>query len=164
MSGQVDSRASRASTSDGLHRLSAWIDAGNEHREAEARTWGRLAKVSEECGEVIAAYIGMTGQNPRKGFTHGALDVEEELLDVAVTALCAVAHLRGNDPTHDLDALLAEKVERVVTRVLPPLASREERAPRCPSCRAPEALLPSGFCAGCASWPGRANGDSGSSS
>lgn len=116
----VASGASRTSTSDGLHRLSAWIDAGNEHRNGEARTWGRLSKVAEECGEVIAAYIGATGQNPRKGMTHTPLDVEEELLDVAVTALAALAHLRDNDGT-DLIVLLDYKVDRVVTRALPPL-------------------------------------------
>jgi hypothetical protein len=78
--------------------LSAWIDeaAANQERDAEARTWGRLAKISEEAGEVIAAYIGATGQNPRKGYTHTQADVEKELLDVALTALAAYEHLTGN--------------------------------------------------------------------
>lgn len=79
-----------------LAALSTWIDDGNQHRDPEAITWGRLAKVSEECGEVISAYIGATGQNPRKGVTHNLAHVRKELLDVAVTALCAVEHLDGN--------------------------------------------------------------------
>jgi NTP pyrophosphatase (non-canonical NTP hydrolase) len=102
-------------TSMQLHVLSRWIDAGNEHRDPEAVTWGRLSKVAEECGEVIAAFIGATGQNPRKGVTCTGHDVQEELLDVAITALGAVAHLNNNDGT-DLLALLANKVQRVVVR------------------------------------------------
>lgn len=79
-----------------LCSMSRWIDEGNAHRDSEAITWGRLAKVSEESGEVIAAYIGMTGQNPRKGVVNSADDVRKELLDVAVTALAAHEHMTGN--------------------------------------------------------------------
>lgn len=81
-----------------LAMISDWIDNSPENlaRDPEARTWGRLAKVSEECGEVIAAYIGVTGQNPRKGITHKPDDVLKELLDVAITALCAYEHMTGN--------------------------------------------------------------------
>jgi NTP pyrophosphatase (non-canonical NTP hydrolase) len=103
------------STSTRLHALSAWIDEANAHRDPEAVTWGRLAKVAEECGEVIQAHIGATGQNPRKGITGTSHDTQEELLDVALTALCAVAHLNGNDGT-DLIAMFAEKVHRVSVR------------------------------------------------
>jgi hypothetical protein len=81
---------------DDLAKLSRHIDAANQHRDPEAITWGRLAKVPEECGEVIAAYIGVTGQNPRKGVTHTRADVCKELLDVAVTALAAYEHMTGD--------------------------------------------------------------------
>jgi hypothetical protein len=82
-----------------LVRLSRWIDesAPNAGRDPEARTWGRVAKVAEECGEAVAALIGATGQNPRKGMTHSMDDVERELYDVALTALAAAEHLRGHD-------------------------------------------------------------------
>jgi NTP pyrophosphatase (non-canonical NTP hydrolase) len=80
-----------------LTELSKWIDAGNTGRDPEAVTWGRLAKLTEESGEVIAAFIGQTGQNPRKGVTHQLADVIEELLDVAVTALGAIEHLTDHD-------------------------------------------------------------------
>ncbi len=80
-----------------LVALSKWIDEGNVHRDPEAITWGRLAKIAEENGEVIEAFIGWTGQNPRKGVTKGREDVEKELLDVAITALGALEHLRGHD-------------------------------------------------------------------
>lgn len=97
-----------------LVELSSWIDRGNEHRDPEAATWARLAKITEEAGEVVAAYIGATGQNPRKGVTHSAADVEDELLDVAITALSAVEHLRGHDG-RSLE-LLEEKLRRILDR------------------------------------------------
>lgn len=88
-------------TSNMLAELSKWIDESpaNMARDPEAATWGRLAKVSEECGEVIQAYIGVTGQNPRKGVHASIDDVKKELLDVAVTALAAYEHLEGNKDT-----------------------------------------------------------------
>lgn len=94
--------------------LSRWIDAGNDHRDPEAITWGRLAKLAEESGEVIAAFIGATGQNPRKGITHTVADVGDELLDVAITALAAYEHLTD----HEGFALhrLGEKVLAVAAR------------------------------------------------
>lgn len=80
-----------------LAALSVWIDSANYDQgwAPEAVTWGRLAKIAEEFGEVIAAHIGATGQNPRKGFTHTWTDVNKELLDVALTALCAWEHMNG---------------------------------------------------------------------
>jgi NTP pyrophosphatase (non-canonical NTP hydrolase) len=103
-------------TATSLAALSTWLDSENQKmgRDGEAITWGRLAKVGEECGEVIAAWIGATGQNPRKGFTHTPSDVIEELLDVAVTALGAVEHMVGNDGKSM--ALLEDKIRRVVAR------------------------------------------------
>lgn len=94
--------------------LSEWIDAGNKDRAPEAATWARLAKVSEECGEVVAAFIGATGQNPRKGVTHSMADVVDELLDVAITALGAVEHVRQHDGL--AFSLLEEKVAKVAER------------------------------------------------
>jgi len=57
--------------------LSRWIDERNQDRDPEAATWARLAKITEEAGEVVPAQIGATGQNPRKGVTHAPADVEE---------------------------------------------------------------------------------------
>jgi diadenosine tetraphosphate (Ap4A) HIT family hydrolase/NTP pyrophosphatase (non-canonical NTP hydrolase) len=94
--------------------VSRWIDQANARRDPEAITWGRLAKLTEESGEVIEAFIGATGQNPRKGTTHTLHDVQEELLDVAVTALGALEHLRGHDERSM--ELLRDKVARVTRR------------------------------------------------
>jgi NTP pyrophosphatase (non-canonical NTP hydrolase) len=71
-------------------------DPRNAARDPEARTWGRIAKIGEEFGEVIEAYIGATAQNPRKGQTHSIDDVRQELFDVALTAFAAWEHLSGN--------------------------------------------------------------------
>lgn len=87
---------SMTTTGQRLAQFSQWIDNAQGLRDAEAITWGRLAKVSEECGEVIEAWIGVTNQNPRKGVTHTRDDVAKELLDVAVTALAAYEHMVGN--------------------------------------------------------------------
>lgn len=97
-----------------LVALSRWIDAPNAHRDPEAQAWSRIAKVAEEHGEAVAAYIGATGQNPRKGVTHSLDDVTDELLDVALTALAAVEHLRGHDG-RAFD-LLAAKLAAVARR------------------------------------------------
>ena len=105
-----------AEASAALTALSVWVDGGNDHRDPEAVTWGRLSKITEEAGEVIAAWIGVTGQNTRKGRTHTVRDVEAELYDVAVTALTAVAHLRSNLPgdhvMHDLCTKLVAVADR----------------------------------------------------
>jgi hypothetical protein len=99
--------------------VSQWIDnaPGNRGRDPEALLWGRTVKVSEEAGEVIAALVGALGHNPRKG-VHDTLEhVEYELLDVSMTALCALAHLytrKGETP--DLLALLAQHVRTVAER------------------------------------------------
>lgn len=53
----------------------------------------RILKVVEEVGEVAAAVIGVTGQNPRKGVTHTVLDVKAELADTILTAMVALATL-----------------------------------------------------------------------
>jgi NTP pyrophosphatase (non-canonical NTP hydrolase) len=93
-----------------------WIDESpaNASRDPEARTWGRLSKVAEEAGEVISAFIGVTGQNPRKGVSDTMDHVVEELLDVAVTALVAYVHVRpGESPMRAFEAHLDSRMKRV---------------------------------------------------
>jgi hypothetical protein len=103
-----------ARTANQLAALSEWIDRGNAHRDPEAVLWGRVGKVTEEAGEATAALIGATGQNPRKGHTHDMMDVVQELLDVAVTALGAVEHITGNQGA--ALSMLDEKVHNVCSR------------------------------------------------
>lgn len=105
-----------------LVRISYLINDHNFGRDPEAITWGRVAKVSEEAGEVIDALILATGQNPRKGdaiidpvdgfdFTN----VKKELLDVVCAALCAYEHVdnhRGRS-MHDLHDFILTRKQRL---------------------------------------------------
>ena len=56
----------------------------------------RILKVQEEAGEAAEAWIGYLGQNPRKGVTHTAEQVADELADIVVTALVAIEGLGQN--------------------------------------------------------------------
>ncbi|KOU99098.1 MazG-like family protein [Streptomyces sp. XY533] len=95
-------------------RLVGWLDAENGTGEHERSM--RLIKLTEEVGEVSQAYVGMVGQNPRKGVTHTAADVADELCDVIVTAAVAL-HGFTDDPA----GTLAAKLDAVAARSLPPL-------------------------------------------
>ncbi len=102
-----------------VHAVSQWIDdaPANRERPAEALLWSRVAKVAEEAGEVVAALIGATGANPRKGVDATMADVERELLDVAFAALCAVDHLRTAAGQEGIAIdLLAEHIRTVAER------------------------------------------------
>ncbi|MGW7053090.1 MazG-like family protein [Streptomyces sp. NPDC054887] len=98
-----------------INGLVEWIDGENGRDAHEVAM--RIMKVTEEAGEVSAAYIGMTGQNPRKGVTHTVEDVQDELCDVILAAAVALASL--TDKAQDvLDAKLAKVAARAaeVTR------------------------------------------------
>lgn len=70
-----------------------WLDRHNVLTQEEMGL--RIMKVQEEAGEAAGAWIGYTGQNPRKGRTHDKEQVAAELVDVAVTALVALHSLTG---------------------------------------------------------------------
>jgi NTP pyrophosphatase (non-canonical NTP hydrolase) len=59
----------------------------------------RILKVCEEAGEAAQAWIGYTGQNPRKGQSHTKEDVCQELADVIITALVALESISQNSQT-----------------------------------------------------------------
>ncbi|MEV4970610.1 MazG-like family protein [Streptomyces scopuliridis] len=92
-----------------IRDLVAWIDSNNGRDQHEIAM--RILKVTEEAGEVASAYIGMTGQNPRKGVTHTIQDVQDELCDVMLTASVALASL-SDDPAAVFDAKLRKVAER----------------------------------------------------
>jgi NTP pyrophosphatase (non-canonical NTP hydrolase) len=94
---------------DGLH---AWLDANRAHDGADGLLL-RVLKLSEEVGEVAQAVIGATGQNPRKGTTHGWQDVQAELCDVVITALVALRTL-----TPEAREVFTAHLERVSRRSL----------------------------------------------
>lgn len=92
--------------------ITAWLDTSNPagpHEDAM-----RVLKLAEGAGEAAAAYIGMVGQNPRKGVTHTQMDLLNELADVAVTALCAMQHFTRDEK--NTRAVLAAKVAAIIGR------------------------------------------------
>ncbi|MEV4927887.1 MazG-like family protein [Streptomyces roseoverticillatus] len=72
----------------------------------------RLLKVTEEAGEAAQAYLGMQGQNPRKGCTHTRGDVATELCDVILTAMVAL-HAFHDDPATLLASLARHRNQRL---------------------------------------------------
>jgi len=99
----------------------AWMDADLDDNASPAykaqplaQDWARIAKLSEEVGEAIEAWIGVTAQNPRKG-EHGTIDdVLDELADVVLTGLAAIQHF-----TKDSDStlqILSSKLDRHIAR------------------------------------------------
>jgi NTP pyrophosphatase (non-canonical NTP hydrolase) len=75
-----------------IDRLATWLDQGSTLPE-ETKTILQILKITEEAGEVAEALIGVTGQNPRKGFSHSWQDVENELCDVVITAMVALTRV-----------------------------------------------------------------------
>jgi NTP pyrophosphatase (non-canonical NTP hydrolase) len=88
-----------------IRNLVAWLDTNNGRSDAEISL--RILKLTEEAGEVAQAWIGVQGQNPRKGATHTHPDVQDELCDMIVTAAVALASLIDN-PQDVLDTKLAK--------------------------------------------------------
>lgn len=97
-----------------ISRINAWLDQSNFRMNPELDESMRIMKIGEEYGETVAAYIGMTGQNPRKGVTHSRSDVLAELSDVVITAMCAIQHFtQDGDVTR---AVIASKVASIMDR------------------------------------------------
>ncbi|MFI0794679.1 MazG-like family protein [Micromonospora rubida] len=89
-----------------------WLDTANGTGDVELTC--RILKLTEEAGEAAGAWIGVLGQNPRKGVTHSREDVAAELADVAFTALVAIESL-GLDPQSLLHACAAKVRARTGT-------------------------------------------------
>jgi NTP pyrophosphatase (non-canonical NTP hydrolase) len=92
-----------------IRDLVAWLDDQNGRSDHELAM--RILKVTEEAGEVAQAYLGVHGQNPRKGRSAGWSDVTDELCDVIVTAVVALATIT-DQPQEVLDAKLAKIANR----------------------------------------------------
>lgn len=87
-----------------------WLS--EENGPSAHETAMQLLKITEEAGEVVSAYIGMTGQNPRKGVTHTPGDVIAELCDVILAAATAL-HRFTPDPATALDHHAARVAWRI---------------------------------------------------
>jgi hypothetical protein len=97
--------------------LVAWLDAVNPRTDHEIAC--RVMKLTEETGEAVAAYLGMTGQNPRKGTCATTADLASELCDVIVTAMIALATITGtaDDAEANLHAHLAARFTHLLARI-----------------------------------------------
>lgn len=78
-----------------------------------AQDWARIAKVGEEFGEVVDAYISYTGQNPRKldQPQKAMWHVYEELADVLLTGVYAMLHF-AKDPTECRDIIVTRQMHQ----------------------------------------------------
>ncbi|MFI9231343.1 MazG-like family protein [Streptomyces rimosus] len=95
-----------------VRAVTAWLDAHNGTGEDE--TAARLLKVGEELGEAVQAYLGTTGQNPRKGITHTLADVAAELCDVILAAAVSLGNFT-DDPAHTLNTVVRTRSDRLKT-------------------------------------------------
>ncbi|MCW2898884.1 MAG: hypothetical protein JWO67_1149 [Streptosporangiaceae bacterium] len=75
-----------------------------------------IMKIAEEFGEAVQAYIGVTGQNPRKGVYGTREDVQKELADVIVTAGIAMIAIADGD-VEQARAYLEKRLAVVTERV-----------------------------------------------
>jgi NTP pyrophosphatase (non-canonical NTP hydrolase) len=110
MSTSIEDTAGSGTVWDAVVQARRWLDDENGRSDQELTM--RILKIVEEAGEAAAAWVGVTGQNPRKGVTHTRQDVADELGDVAFTALVAAASI-GFDP----EAVLARVADKIRARL-----------------------------------------------
>ncbi len=99
----VDSRAT--DMWEILARQADWLDRSNGTGDHE--TAMRLLKIVEELGEAASAYLGVVGQNPRKGVTHTPEELADELIDTSASVLVAL-HSFTDDPKSVFETKLAK--------------------------------------------------------
>lgn len=102
-----------------IEQVDLWLDgAVSEHykRQPLAQDWARISKVGEELGEAISAFIGLSGQNPRKGIYASYDDLANELADTALTAIFALQHFTKNTST--VKHILLSKQQAIYERMV----------------------------------------------
>ncbi|WP_063752567.1 MazG-like family protein [Streptomyces sp. NRRL S-350] len=119
---------------ESVDELVAWLDGQSTQSPQEERLL-RILKLSEEVGEVGAAVIGATGQNPRKGVTHTWEDVQHELCDVVFSALVALRTL-----TPDAARVFADRLAYVEQRSAASRSGREDCRPEAEEAAEEEAV------------------------
>ncbi len=98
---------------DHVARTVAWLDAANGRGPHETAL--RVMKIAEEAGEAVAAYLGLTGANPRKGRTATPDELADELCNVVLAALIALTTVTGGTP--HAESRLAAHVAARATRL-----------------------------------------------
>lgn len=82
---------------------------------------GQIMYLAEQVGKVGRAYVGMIGQNPRKGVTHDRWDVVRALCDVVCTTFMVLRAF-----TRDPEQHFAEHLDKVAARSLSPATGVDE--------------------------------------
>ncbi|MEU7200100.1 MazG-like family protein [Streptomyces sp. NPDC045470] len=103
-----------------IRAVKAWLDGCNGRGPEETAL--RLLKVTEEAGEAAQAYIGVRGQNPRKGTSHSTDDVAAELCDVILSAMVAL-HDFHDHPARLLADTAAHRHQRLTALTATPARS-----------------------------------------
>lgn len=88
--------------SNDLAEFSAYIDDQNEreYSTANERAYARVAKITEEAGELSGALLRYNGHNViKEDGEPTAEDIGKHMLSVAITALGAYEHWTGNRGT-----------------------------------------------------------------
>lgn len=74
-----------------------WFDRQQGVTLAKEQTFRRIAKVAGEAGELVEEYMTLVGANALKNPASTSVDhVADELVDVLITALVALVHLKGD--------------------------------------------------------------------
>jgi hypothetical protein len=102
--------------------LDEWLDANvgdgyqlDKYGQSLAQDWARIGKVIEELGEAIQIWIGLTGQNPRKGTYGTPNEFQDEIADTIITGILCLQHF-----TKDADEtaqVLAERWQYRMTKL-----------------------------------------------
>ncbi|MFJ7987309.1 MazG-like family protein [Streptomyces sp. NPDC096351] len=99
---------------DTIRSLAARFSALDTGRGISAEEqWSlQVLKLAEEVGEAAQAVIGVRAVNPRKGRSHDWEQVQEEVVDVVVTGMVALARMRPDDAPEFFASVLARKSAR----------------------------------------------------
>lgn len=102
-----------------VERVDQWLDngVGQDYKDQPlAQDWGRVSKISEELGEVIAELILATKQNPRKPFDPEAHNrMLKELGDVVLTGIVAIQHFTKD--SYESKTIIRLAFAKVASRV-----------------------------------------------
>jgi hypothetical protein len=99
---------------DLVRELDEWLDADTHpdyRAQPLAQDLARVAKAAEEAGEAISAFIGWTGQNPRKGVSDTRSHMLEEMVDGMLTFILGIQHFTKND-LHTRNIIMARLAYR----------------------------------------------------
>ncbi|MEU9148564.1 MazG-like family protein [Streptomyces sp. NPDC048349] len=107
---------------DTITALAARFDASDAEQglRPEESHLLQVLKIGEEFGEAAQAVIGAKGTNPRKGRSHSWDDVHDEVCDVVITGLVALARMRPDAASYFTGQLALKAAKFLPAAVSPP--------------------------------------------